>query len=111
MTIASRTPEGRPNCCPICGAEICLEPSEPMGDAPCPACGHLLWFARLPEGIRYFEHEKATDVAKRFAVEMGIDPDTITDPTAFLLEEGPKMGIDSLDIMELIMELEEEGRE
>ena len=22
-----------------------IEPSRPPGDAPCPACGHLLWFA------------------------------------------------------------------
>lgn len=44
MTIASRTPEGRPNHCPICGTNLVLEPSSPAGDAPCPRCGHLLWF-------------------------------------------------------------------
>ena len=44
MTISSRTPEGRPNHCPVCDAELALEPSSPAGDAPCPRCGHLLWF-------------------------------------------------------------------
>jgi hypothetical protein len=44
MNPASRTPEGEPNCCPICGKEVRLEPSQPPGDAPCPNCGHLLWF-------------------------------------------------------------------
>lgn len=44
MGPSSRTPEGVPNRCPVCGAEVCIEPSVPPGDAPCPCCGHLLWF-------------------------------------------------------------------
>ncbi len=42
--ISSRTPEGSPNLCPVCGSRIKIEPSDPAGDAPCPTCGHLLWF-------------------------------------------------------------------
>jgi anti-anti-sigma factor len=45
MVISSRTPEGSANLCPVCGSEIKIEPSNPGGDAPCPNCGHLLWFA------------------------------------------------------------------
>jgi len=45
MSPASRTPEGELNQCPICGHEVRLEPSRPPGDAPCPYCGHLLWFS------------------------------------------------------------------
>jgi anti-sigma B factor antagonist len=44
MVISSRTPEGRPNHCPVCGFHLSIEPSDPAGDAPCPRCGHLLWF-------------------------------------------------------------------
>jgi anti-anti-sigma factor len=44
MVISSRTPEGTPNRCPVCGTQPKIEPSEPAGDAPCPRCGHLLWF-------------------------------------------------------------------
>ena len=44
MIISSRTPEGTPNRCPICGTRLEIEPSDPAGDAPCPCCGHLLWF-------------------------------------------------------------------
>src|SRR5262245_11401409 len=44
MTIASRTPEGEPWRCPVCGNELRLDPSRPPGDAPCPHCGTLLWF-------------------------------------------------------------------
>jgi hypothetical protein len=43
MVISSRTPEGRPNHCPVCGTDLTIEPSDPAGDAPCPRCGHLLW--------------------------------------------------------------------
>src|SRR5437899_2111117 len=58
MTISSRTPEGSPNRCPVCGGEVRVEPSNPPGDAPCPQCGHLLWFVNerftdLPDGCRY----------------------------------------------------------
>ncbi len=44
MTISSRTPEGLPNRCPVCGAEVKLEPSWPAADACCPNCGSLLWY-------------------------------------------------------------------
>jgi anti-anti-sigma factor len=44
MVISSRTPEGTPNHCPLCGSDLKVEPSDPSGDAPCPRCGHLLWF-------------------------------------------------------------------
>jgi DNA-directed RNA polymerase subunit RPC12/RpoP len=53
MVIASRTPEGTPNRCPVCGKELKLEPSKPTLDAPCPHCGHLLWFsAEQPTTLR-----------------------------------------------------------
>src|SRR5262249_31697036 len=45
MTISSRTPEGSPNLCPVCGAQVRIEASAPQGDGPCPSCGHLLWFS------------------------------------------------------------------
>lgn len=47
--ISSRTPEGVPNRCPLCGTDLRLEPSNPPGDAPCPNCGHLLWFYPQPQ--------------------------------------------------------------
>ena len=44
MEPSTRTPEGEPNRCPVCGKDLRIEPSRPPGDAPCPHCGHLLWF-------------------------------------------------------------------
>lgn len=44
MQPSSRTPEGQPNRCAVCGQEFRVEPSAPPGDAPCPRCGSLAWF-------------------------------------------------------------------
>jgi acyl carrier protein len=45
VNIASRTPEGEPYVCPICGAFASLETSD-AGDTLCPQCGLLLWKLR-----------------------------------------------------------------
>ncbi len=50
MIISSRTPEGRPNRCPVCGSEVVIEPPDPPGDAACPTCGHLIWFDQQKRG-------------------------------------------------------------
>lgn len=47
MITSSRTPEGEPRRCPVCGTETRIDPSESPGDAPCPACGHSLWFREI----------------------------------------------------------------
>lgn len=44
MEPASRTPEGQSGACPVCGHAFYTDPAYPMGDAPCPNCGTLLWF-------------------------------------------------------------------
>ena len=44
---ASRTPEGHYGRCPVCHEFVCVEFSSPAGDAPCPACGQLLWQREL----------------------------------------------------------------
>jgi hypothetical protein len=52
MEPSTRTPEGEPNRCPICGKTLQIEPSRPPGDAPCPHCGHLLWFEGASHPVR-----------------------------------------------------------
>lgn len=41
--ISSRTPEGWPGRCPVCEQDVTVEPADALSDAPCPACGTLLW--------------------------------------------------------------------
>ena len=48
--ISSRTPEGWPNRCAVCGREVRVEPSAvPVRDAVCPHCGSLVRFGKPPE--------------------------------------------------------------
>ena len=93
MTIASRTPEGLPSRCSLCGAETRLEYTQPPGDAPCPNCGYLLWQSS----------------AMLEALQRRLPQHTVTFSDGFhantLLNE---LGGDSLDTVELVMELEEE---
>jgi acyl carrier protein len=92
MIISSRTPEGMPNECPVCQKTLCIEPSSPVGDAPCPHCGSLLWFVNLTSRIRVFSREEIP-LTKRKLIEK----------LASL-----RLSDDSLDRVELVMELEEE---
>jgi acyl carrier protein len=91
-TISSRTPEGVPNHCPVCEGVICLDPSEPLGDAPCPMCGSLLWFIRTSHGMRLYPVDG--DLAFREKLAKWAE--------AFVAIEA----IDSLDVVELVMEIE-----
>lgn len=92
MVIPSRTPEGFPSRCPLCGAETNLEFSDPAGDAPCPECGHLLW---LSAGLLSWLRTRLTDTA-------GVPSDRVNADTALA-----ELGTPSLDAVELVMELEE----
>ncbi|MFO0808676.1 MAG: acyl carrier protein [Gemmataceae bacterium] len=78
MTVSSRTPEGEPVRCRVCGNVAALEPSDPGGDVICPSCGALAWFRG------------------RFGADV--------ERTSHLRD----LGVDSLDVVELIMELEEQ---
>ena len=78
MTISTRTLEGHPFRCPVCHEDTDLEPSS-AGDACCPACGVLLgWFRE-----RIDERLNLTDKLKYES-------------------------FDSIEFVELVMQLEEE---
>ena len=79
MTISSRTPEGNPHHCPVCGDVAVTEPSYPDGDSCCPRCGAILWWFR----------------------------DRLADESVALDISLPSLGLDSLETVELVMELEE----
>jgi acyl carrier protein len=100
MTISSRTPEGLPNRCPVCGNAVCIEPSAPLGDAPCPACGTLLWFLQTDAGLRLVDPEVSAFV-DRVADRLGISSQEVRGRR---LDE---LVLNSLDVAELVMELEE----
>jgi hypothetical protein len=96
MTISSRTPEGAFGRCPLCGAAVRVEPSCLTGDAPCPRCGRLLWFVLLAAGARFYDRA-AIEPRRRLLVER-----------ALARACAGRRVVDSLDVVELVMELEEE---
>ena len=106
--ISSRTPEGQPTRCPLCSRELVIEPSALFGDATCPHCGHLLWFVRLADDVRIYEHDKANEFRERLkrliAEQLGVDEAKVTGDVSFIND----LGGDSLDVVELVTELEEE---
>jgi acyl carrier protein len=107
-TISSRTPEGVPNHCPICDTSICIEPSHPPGDAPCPNCGTLLWFFDTSAGMRFYESEAIAPLRDKILQTLceilGVNRARVTPTTSFIED----VGADSLDIVELVLEMEEE---
>ena len=90
-----------PNRCPVCGHTLSIEPSQPFGDAPCPACGSLLWFVVGGNGPRYFDPE-AAGLVEVVAARLGVSPDAVRSGRL------GELGLDSLDVVELVMELEEQ---
>jgi hypothetical protein len=75
MENSSRTPEGDPTRCPVCGKPTRIEPSTvPTVDAPCPHCGSLLWFANNPRPSFEETHKVVSrlleEVAQRSAMRL-----------------------------------------
>lgn len=70
MIPSTRTPEGEPLRCPICGADSSVGVSRPPGDSVCPVCGAHVWIGSTPKNtqqtkfaIRNFISELTTRVA------------------------------------------------
>lgn len=97
MVVSSRTPEGSPIRCPLCGNALRIEPSVPFLDASCPACGQLLWFANLPTESRVFDQPGKARILRALAEQLGVPEDEVL--------EGFALGTDSLDLAELELEL------
>ncbi|MCA9014796.1 MAG: hypothetical protein KDA77_05635 [Planctomycetaceae bacterium] len=96
MTVSSRTPEGFPSHCPVCGARVSIEYSDPASDAPCPQCGCLLWFST----------ELVKSLTEYSIDALGTTPYPITVDSRFTDLNADSL--DSLDLVELVMMLEDE---
>jgi hypothetical protein len=107
-TISSRTPEGSPGKCPVCGEDVRLKASQPFGDAPCPHCGTLLRFVHVRGDVRLLddaaEQALRRKMRKWIAERLGVEEDKIGDEWEALRQ----LDVDSFDTIELVMEIEEE---
>ncbi len=77
MVISSRTPEGQPNNCPVCGKELQLEPSPQTHDAPCPHCGQLLWFASTGDVVPMYSSLTTDHGQFDLSDDLGISDDIV----------------------------------
>lgn len=104
MVISSRTPEGTPNRCPVCSQTVFIDPSPLCGDAPCPHCGVLLWFLSIRDTARFFALADSGPLRNRLlnllAERWHLDPEALRTQSA------EELGLDSLELVELVMELE-----
>lgn len=93
--IASRVPDGFPSECPLCGAKTQLAIAVPNEDATCHKCGCLIEFStNTMLRIQDFLSRKAQ-------LQGTVSPN---DPILPL----PGSQIDSLQVVQLVMEFEEE---
>ena len=105
MTAPTRTPEGRPHRCPVCGNSVVIEPSPPVGDAPCPHCGCLLWFTDSPGCSRIYGFHKllVSDLSIRTKVQ------AITTILDRLVEVGALETEHRHGVLAAVMQREERG--
>ena len=82
-----------PSECPLCGAKTNIEFSDPAQDAPCPRCGALLWASA----------QLVQSVTQHYADALGTAQGAINTDTRFA-----DLRADSLETVEMVMELEEE---
>ncbi|REJ90498.1 MAG: acyl carrier protein [Planctomycetota bacterium] len=92
MTVSSRTPEGFPERCVLCGAVTRLEFSGPAGDAPCPNCGCLVW--KSAQLLDQFQ--------TRFGDHLFLTRDEISPEMSLAAFD-----IDSMEVVELVMQFED----
>lgn len=96
MHISSRTPEGEPGACPVCGPIVVVDVSEPLRDAVCSACGTLLFIVQASGGVHCYPPDSAAAAVARRIVEILMENE-VRDADA----------LDSLDAVELQMDFED----
>ena len=85
----SPIPDGEPEGCPGCG-------SRESGPIFCAACGSLLWFR---------DREGRALVKELFVERMGVLPHEVPDPIT--IDALSSHGLNSLDVVELLMEMDD----
>lgn len=83
MNISSRTPEGGPYRCDVCGKVSSIATYSSVGDATCPHCGSLLW---ISDAMRRDERVRADPRARILALvnELAAESQLSITPAAML---------------------------
>jgi len=98
----------QPNRCPLCEGEVRIESSTLFGDMQCPHCGKKLWYLAAANEARFFDYETSDEMREKtysfVAERLEVDRERIQHNPKILDE----VEIDSLEALELLMDLEEE---
>ena len=99
----------RPNLCPFCRRPVAVDQSDYFGDVPCRSCGEPLFFVKVGQDAMLYGNPAAARLRERIvgviAMQLGVDKEKVTPKTSFIDD----LGADSLDLVELVMELDEES--
>jgi len=98
------TPVVSLDCCPGFGTKAVPDAALTSGNLPCPACGRVLWFFRDAAGLQVFSKETADKVLDVIVSKLDVEREKLTPSLAFQED----LGADSLDVAEMIMQLEED---
>jgi anti-anti-sigma factor len=71
--------------CPVCGAAIANDPSQPVAEPPCVHCGHRLWFVWETWGDRQVFRPTGS-ILRREDLEMLLAKVTLTRQMRFVLD-------------------------
>ena len=101
-------PSHQTNRCPLCQSEVRVEPSVLFGDTQCPGCDKKLWYLAAANDARFFDFEASAQLQQRtyeFVSErFEVDADELRANPKILDERD----VDSLEALEMLMDLEEE---
>jgi acyl carrier protein len=107
MTDSSQRPARAQGQCIICATTVTVGATQRYGEVPCPRCGAMMWFCQDRAGLRLHDAEEAAAIRKRVqeivGENLGVEPERLTDASSFVQD----VGADTLDIVEMVMELEE----
>ncbi|NND97110.1 MAG: hypothetical protein HKN47_07270 [Pirellulaceae bacterium] len=94
--------------CPLCEAEVHVEPTALFGDMNCPSCDQKLWYLNAADSARFFEHQTSGELQDRaisfIAERLEVDKTQLAANPKMINE----LETDSLEALEMIMDLEEE---
>jgi hypothetical protein len=103
--IRKRIPLGTPNCCPACSRSVAANASDLEGFVACAHCGEKLWFVVQTSDTRFFNWRDALAfqnyAARLLAAQLGVSSSELP----ALLRD---LAADSLDIVDMVAELDEE---
>lgn len=101
-------PKGPPGRCPVCDSEIPVEASWIFGPVTCNSCQNRLWMVRTSKQTRVLQYARAHHLEQRIvdfvSEQLGVERERVHGDWVALSQ----LGADSLDTLEMVIEIEEE---